>query len=303
MDAGKSLAIGMGVPYVTKTIGEAAGAALASGASTGSALSGGVNSLTNKVSAGLLGGSSGSAATNAALKTMGTSGGKAVYGPATSSAVSKASSGANIGGAVGSGIGTAAVTLLTGGSPKEAAKSGVGSAVGTYAGQAIGSAFGPVGSAVGGFIGGTIGSIVCFEKDTPIIMADGSTKPIHEIRLDDEVYAGGRVTARGEAYAEGCYLYKKTILTGSHAVFEDGKWVRVEDSDLADQTMIAPVIVCPIETEHRLIVTPWFVSADFTEIQSDTWDYDEAERLEILNANTERNLNLLKIEAEICLGE
>ncbi len=295
----RDVVIGGGIPYAANKIGSAAGRAIGVGATTSAGLQEGVSALSNKVSMGLIGGTSGlgagASATNAALAARG-----ANFGPATQGAVNTASNsagaikGANVGSAIGAGFGTAAATLLTGGSVKDAVKGGLGSAAGTYIGTALG---GPI----GGFIGGTIGSLFCFGQETPILMQDGTTKRVADIRLMDEVLGGGTVTAWGEAFADDVYLYKNTVVTGSHAVFEDGEWIRVEDTEEAIPMIGEKVIVCPLETENRLLITPWFVSADITEVPK-TWEYSEEERISVLNQDVVRNESLLKLEGEVCVG-
>lgn len=277
----KDLAIGAALPYAGSTIGKSLGAALGSGSSFGSAAGEGLGSLANKVSGGLIG--------SPASSTAGLSG-SSVYGPPKPGA----SSGSSIGGAVGSGLGTFAAGLLTGEKPVEAAKAGVGSAVGTYVGTAVA---GPI----GGFIGGTIGSLFCFAPDTEILMADGSTKQIADLNLGDDVLYGGIVTGKGECYTEELYSYKGTQVTGTHAVLEDGAWIRVRDSASAEKLDIDLATVAPITTVKHILVTKQFVSADLHEISPDEgarFNYDD--RLEMLNSNKERNEELVNLAAKYC---
>lgn len=296
----KNLVIGSALPYAGQTIGAAAGRAIGAGASTSAALGEGVSALGNKVSAGLIGGAAGAgagaAATNAALAARGSS-----FGPATASEVSQASggagatSGSSLLGAAGAGFGTAAATLLTGGSVKQAAEAGIGTAVGT----AIGSA---VAGPIGGFIGGTIGGLFCFAPDTVILMADGSVKAAGDLRLGDEVLEGGMVIARGESFADEVYRYKNAMVSGGHAVFDEGKWRRVKDvasAEKIDQKDTKNFIVAPVVTEKHILITPYFISADMIEI-NDGWNCTEDDRINVLNSDVNRNEHLFKIERESC---
>jgi hypothetical protein len=271
----------------------------ANGATFGEGLSQGFSSLANTASGGLIG--TASTPTNVALAGMG---GK--FGPATPTAVNAASkasnvgtlgSGANLGAAAGAGFATAAATLLTGGSVGDAAKSGLGTAAGT----AIGNAILPgIGGFVGGFIGGTI---FCFTPETPILMADHSEKAIGDLRLGDLLAGGGKVMGWGQGYAETLYLYKNTKVTGSHAVFEDGKWIRVKQSGFAQRLDANEAIVCPIATDNQIIITPWFVSTDIFEVQPEDADaMTDDERLAALNANAERNALMVEAEAVHCVN-
>lgn len=301
----KNVAIGAALPFAGSTIGGAAGASIAAGGTLGESLKKGVSALTNRVSSGLFGGGA-----SAGEKALVASAQKA---NGTFGTISKAS---NIGSSVGTGAGTAIATLLTGGSVKDAAKAGVGSAVGA----AIGAPLGPIGSAVGSYIGAklapkvskvaqkVIKSVkkvfkkVCFAGGTLIVLDDGSTIPIEHLKIGDRIMGGGEVQVRGEGYADSLYEYKNTRVTGSHAVFENGVWIRVKDSALAVKIPHEGVIVYPLGTEEHLIVTPWFISADVFDVHlpDEEAAHSFADRLEILNANEERNHELVGLEALYC---
>jgi len=70
----------------------------------------------------------------------------------------------------------------------------------------------------------------CFVKGTLVTMADGSTKPIEQVDLGDEVAEGGSVFAVGRFLNTELYDYKGIKVSGSHMVNEDGVWVRVRDT-------------------------------------------------------------------------
>jgi hypothetical protein len=61
-------------------------------------------------------------------------------------------------------------------------------------------------------------------------MLDGSTKPVEQVDLGNEVAIGGKVFATGKFLVENLHDYKGIKVSGSHMVNEDNKWVRVEDS-------------------------------------------------------------------------
>jgi len=290
--------VGSALPFVGQQVGQTVGSTLANGGTFREGIGTGFSSLANKVSGGLIGSSSGagSQATNQALSSLG---GK--LGPATSSQVAGTQAGqsatraSNFGGAAGAGFATAAATLLTGGDIKDAAKAGVATGIGTAIGQAL------IPIPGGGFIGGTIGSLFCFIAGTPILMEDSSHKNIEDIVLGDRVALGGEVQAIGKSYADELYKYKNTILSGGHAVFEGGTWLRVEDSSLSKpyepESEIDRYIVYPMATENNLIVTPWYISADVLEIPDATdKTYNEVELIDLLNSMDNRNEELLRFE-------
>ena len=281
-------AIGAVLPYAGKEIGQVAGEAIGSGASIGAGLTSGVNSLANK--AGSLLGDTASTPASAAVASS--------SARSVTNAGSAASSAGNVGAGVGAGLGTFIAGLATGQSVGKAAKSGVGSGLGTY----IGSAFGPV----GGFIGGTIGSMIfCFTGSTPIIMANGEQKLVKDLIIGDETLVGCKVTGFGQSLSDDLYWYKNTKVTGSHAVFENGKWLRVEQSELSrkidENSDDWEDIVHPVSTELCILVTPYFVSADINEVH-ETWNKSEDERIIELNSMTERNKLLENVEESFCDG-
>ncbi len=108
---------------------------------------------------------------------------------------------------------------------------GSGSNLGGDRGEGLRSrARGGDGGGSGGSGGGSGGGGSCFERGTPVMMEDGSTKPIEELERGDRLFNGGRVTAKMEFDGSEAFDYNGTIVSGSHAVFERGKWVQVQDS-------------------------------------------------------------------------
>jgi len=70
----------------------------------------------------------------------------------------------------------------------------------------------------------------CFIKGTLVTMADGTTKPVEQVDLGDEVAVGGLVFAVGKFLNTELYDYKGIKVSGSHMVNEDGIWMRVRDT-------------------------------------------------------------------------
>ena len=77
---------------------------------------------------------------------------------------------------------------------------------------------------------GAVASLFCFVAGTPIDMADGSVKCVEDIDIFDECAIGLTVTGIGKILSEDVYEYKDVKVSGSHAVYENGKWIRVRDS-------------------------------------------------------------------------
>lgn len=142
-------------------------------------------------------------------------------------------------------------------------------------------------NAVSNIVSG-IGSIFCYGAGTKIKMKNGSFKAVEKLQLGDEVYYGGKVTATGKALEDDIYDYLGCKVTGSHSVFENGKFVRVQDSEFANKVPGKKEIeVFPIETEKHILVTDTHMGADFSEID-EGHNVSPEERLEKLNSDAAR---------------
>ncbi len=157
---------------------------------------------------------------------------------------------------------------------------------GALGGATLGGAFGgPVGAIVGGVIGGVVGLVSCFVAGTPIEMEDGSVKPVECIDTMDRTAAGGTVTGIGKILSDDIYSYCGIGVAGSHAVCEDGVWLRVRDSEKAEKIDIGTVPVYAINNiNHRLLING-ITFADYGEV-TDSDDWTQQERLDFLNGVT-----------------
>jgi hypothetical protein len=178
------------------------------------------------------------------------------FTPLTGGAYAPSSAGGFLTSPAGGGLVSAGATLLAGGSVKQAATTGVGTAIGTAVG-------GPIGGAIGGALGSVFG---CFLPDTKITMSDGSKKEIININLKDNIEIGGKVFATGKFLINNLYDYKGVKVSGSHMVNENGKWLRVEDSDLAVSLGNDEHIVYTLGTENRRILIDNILFTDYFEI-------------------------------------
>ena len=154
-------------------------------------------------------------------------------------------------GAIGYGAGK-----LIGAKESEAKGMGAGAAIGM-------AAAGPIGGVIGGAIGGIVG---CFLPNTEITMADGSKKKIIDIELKDNIKVGGNVFATAKFLITNLYDYKGVKVSGSHMVNENGKWIRVEDSDIAKSLGNDEHVVYTLGTQNRRIVINDILFTDYFEI-------------------------------------
>ena len=130
---------------------------------------------------------------------------------------------------------------------------------------------------------------ICHLAGTKIRMADGSIKNIENLKLGDQLALGGTLLSKGESFqTELLYNYNNVLVTGSHAVFEQGNWLRVEESELA-YSVEAEGLLYPLVTENNLIVTEdGQVWADMNEVD-DTYNLTDDDIIDKLNTDYERN--------------
>lgn len=122
----------------------------------------------------------------------------------------------------------------------------------------------------------------CFIAGTEFLMADGSYLAIEEIDLNDHMVDGGKVYFLTKSLSNDVYEYKGDMVTGSHAVYENEKWIRVKDSELSKKVDGEHEVYC-LGNENHLMISHNAQYSDFFE----TDQYEELtidESLEALNA-------------------
>jgi len=125
-----------------------------------------------------------------------------------------------------------------------------------------GSAGGPPSQGGGGGGGGG-----CFVKGTPITMADGSTRPVEQVDLGDEIAEGGKVFAAGRFLTEELHDYEGIKVSGSHMVNENGTWVRVRDSEKGKPLGDDEHTVYVFGAENRRILIKGILFTDYFEVK------------------------------------
>ncbi len=152
----------------------------------------------------------------------------------------------------------------------------------------FGSAVGNIGSAIGRGVSNVV-KWVCFAPGTEILMKNGTTKKVEDIKIDDEVALGGKVMAIGTGKGTEFVVIKGVHVISTHALYEDGKWIRAEESkNITEKYHKEDGIVYPIVTERHLIVTDG-------QIWADTFEHDDQQDLtrdEIINKlNKDKHVN------------
>jgi len=128
----------------------------------------------------------------------------------------------------------------------------------------------PVQSAVRS-VSSSIKKAFCFDAETPIEMKDGSKRSISKLYIGAET-KGGKVNSIRVSIAEdgSRFNYKGVYVTGSHAVYEEGKWTRVKDSKHA-KFVDGDGIVWSLATEDHKIYVDDILFSD--ELETD--DYEQ----------------------------
>ena len=111
-----------------------------------------------------------------------------------------------------------------------------------------------------------VGGGGCFVAGTPITMADGTTKPVELVDLRDEVAVGGYVFATGKFLIDNLYEYKGIKVSGAHMVKEDGRWMRVMDSEHGVSLGDDEHVVYVFGSEYRRILINGIEFTDYFEI-------------------------------------
>lgn len=129
----------------------------------------------------------------------------------------------------------------------------------------------------------TVTQIFCFHPDTLVTMADGSLLPIHKIVVGD-MTKGGKVLATTRAIGQDFYWYNGVVVTGKHAVRENGAWIRVEETKVGHKINLLMEVVCSLVTEKHRIYAHGIEFAD--QYETDLYEsLDMTESLAELNRN------------------
>jgi len=115
----------------------------------------------------------------------------------------------------------------------------------------------------------------CFLAGTMVTMADGTSKAIETIQLGEQVAIGGNIFAKGEFLVNDLHDYKGIKVSGSHPVYENGKWVRVANSKHGVPINNETVVVYNFGTENRRLEIEGIIFTDYFEAS-------ETEALEVM---------------------
>jgi len=158
-----------------------------------------------------------------------------------------------------------------------AGPAGGGAAIGGTLGFFAG---GPVGAGIGAVVGGSLGSKLCFDPDTLVMMSDSTMKAIKDIKVGDDLLAGGKVYLTGAGITDELSRYKGVKVTQSHAVFDNGQWSRIRDLD--HEKIEGKYDINFISCENHIMLIDGIEFRDFDEVDN-THLYSEDQCLKIMN--------------------
>tara|TARA_B100001093_G_scaffold519731_1_gene610141 strand:+ start:1493 stop:2983 length:1491 start_codon:yes stop_codon:yes gene_type:complete len=96
---------------------------------------------------------------------------------------------------------------------------------------------------------------LCFDENTEVEKEDGSTIKLKYLNLGDKI-KGGEVTGilSTDNLNWELYNYKGVIVSGSHLVYEDNQWIRIEESSLSTRVYNECRVICIITSEHNVFI-------------------------------------------------
>jgi hypothetical protein len=121
---------------------------------------------------------------------------------------------------------------------------------------------------------------ICFDSNTLINMNNNSTKKIKDLILGDIIKEGGTINGILiiKANQTPMYSYNDVLVSGSHLVYENYLWKRIENSNLATQIEYDPekYLYCFI-TQNNKIYSNNTLFADYTETNDNKVNFNISE--------------------------
>jgi hypothetical protein len=141
----------------------------------------------------------------------------------------------------------------------------------------------------------SIPTVKCFDKNTKITMNDGTTKTISEIEVGEKTAgSGGLITAKVIVDSKESVMYNlhDIIVSDSHIVKYDNKWIRVDEHPCAIKLSdySEPYLYC-INTENKVIEIDRLVFTDWDEIYDDELNKIKNVKLKNVLFNMNKTLN------------
>lgn len=157
---------------------------------------------------------------------------------------------------------------------------GIGGGLQSYGNQAADVVKNPGGAIANVASGG------CFIAGTKFFLSDGSLLEVDKLTPRDTLLEGGRTIATAQFVCDEMYGYQGGIfVSGSHAVLENGKWVRVRDSENGTRypELDGSIVYVVWNKRHRMVHESGTVFSDYSETDSTVAEIEEMRNIEHLN--------------------
>lgn len=143
---------------------------------------------------------------------------------------------------------------------------------------------------------GGVARFFCFHKNTLVTMEDNSKKYINKIVPGDKIKKGGCVLAIHSFTGKNVkmYLYDNIIVSSSHLVYENDKWIRVSNSKKSIPLDTSENEIFCLTTKTGKIMINNILFSDYLEIENSD-DMNEMMNMIMDYINKEKNVRNKKI--------
>ena len=136
-------------------------------------------------------------------------------------------------------------------------------------------------------------SIKCFDKNTQFVLQNGSVKNIINLQLGEKLQNGSAITAKIAVESAGSIMYNLNgiIVSDSHIVKYDGKWIRVDEhpQGIKIDNYKEPYLYC-INTDNKIIeLNDGILFTDWDEIIED--DLEKIKNIKLKNVKYKFNVD------------
>jgi len=139
-----------------------------------------------------------------------------------------------------------------------------------------------------------IPKLKCFDKNTRITMNNGVCKTISEIEVGEKINGNNLITAKIVVETKGSVMYNLNgvMVSDSHVVKYNNKWVRVDEHPLAVkiEQYSEPYLYC-INVENKVIEINGNVFTDWDEIYDDELEKIKNVKIKNVIFNSNKTLN------------
>jgi len=145
----------------------------------------------------------------------------------------------------------------------------------------------------------SIPTLKCFDRNTLILLKDGTSKKIVDIEVGNELLNDGFVTAKIKVVTKGSVMYKlrDVIVSDTHLVHYMGDWIRVSqhpESKKIEEKYKQPYLYC-LNTESKTIYINNVLFSDWDEVV-------DQDLMNILTSNVDRSITSKEIHAFLDSG-